>query len=230
MKPRQVRNVNEKFKVAVVGAGPAGLTAAAHAAEMGVSHLLLESSAQLSNTIFRYQKGKFVMAEPGSVPLRSPLPFEAGKREAVLDGWNDTVKQLGVNVRNGAEVMAIDGQKGDFQLHLKSGEVISAAHIVLAIGLQGNIRKLGTEGEDLPFVQYQLDDAGEYADETIVVVGAGDAAIENAVSLTDQNKVIIVNRKDEFARVKCTSSEHMGPLEPFSKRHFSARTFSSLAC
>ena len=28
----------------------------------------------------------------------------------------------------------------------------------------------------------------------------------------------------------CTSSEHLGPLEPFSKRHFSARTFSSLAC
>jgi hypothetical protein len=30
--------------------------------------------------------------------------------------------------------------------------------------------------------------------------------------------------------VDCTSSEHMAPLEPFSKRHFSARTFSSLAC
>jgi multiple antibiotic resistance protein len=28
----------------------------------------------------------------------------------------------------------------------------------------------------------------------------------------------------------CTSSEHMAPLEPFSKRHFSAGTFSSLAC
>ena len=28
----------------------------------------------------------------------------------------------------------------------------------------------------------------------------------------------------------CTSSKHMAPLEPFSKRHFSARTFSSLAC
>ena len=194
--------MHEKFKVAVVGAGPAGLSAAAHASEKGMSHLLLESSAQLSDTIFRYQKGKFVMAEPGSVPLRSPLPFEAGKRETVLDGWNETTRQLGVNVRNGAEVMAIDGHKGDFQLQLKSGEVISAEHIVLAIGLQGNIRKLGIEGEDLPFVQYQLDDAGEYADETIVVVGAGDAAIENAVSLTDQNKVIIVNRKDEFARVK----------------------------
>ncbi len=30
--------------------------------------------------------------------------------------------------------------------------------------------------------------------------------------------------------VQCTSSEHMGPLEPFSKRHFSAHAFSSLAC
>jgi hypothetical protein len=28
----------------------------------------------------------------------------------------------------------------------------------------------------------------------------------------------------------CTSSKHMAPLEPFSKGHFSARTFSSLAC
>jgi hypothetical protein len=30
--------------------------------------------------------------------------------------------------------------------------------------------------------------------------------------------------------LNCTSSEHMAPFEPFSKRHFSARTFSSLAC
>ena len=33
-------------------------------------------------------------------------------------------------------------------------------------------------------------------------VGAGDAAIENAVALAKQNKVIIVNRKGEFARIK----------------------------
>ena len=33
-----------------------------------------------------------------------------------------------------------------------------------------------------------------------------------------------------FASALCTSSEHMALLEPFSKRHFSARAFSSLAC
>src|SRR5690606_14595614 len=72
----------------------------------------------------------------------------------------------------------------------------------LGIGLQGNIRKLGVPGEDLPFVQYQLDDPDEYAGETIVVVGAGDAAIENAIALARNNQVIIVNRRDEFARAK----------------------------
>ena len=34
------------------------------------------------------------------------------------------------------------------------------------------------------------------------MVGAGDAAIENAVALARQNKVTIINRRDEFARAK----------------------------
>ena len=68
--------------------------------------------------------------------------------------------------------------------------------------MQGNPRQLGVEGDQAPFVQYQLDDPGEYKGETIVVVGAGDAAIENAVALAANNKVYIVNRKDEFARAK----------------------------
>jgi CRP-like cAMP-binding protein/Fe-S-cluster-containing hydrogenase component 2 len=51
-------------------------------------------------------------------------------------------------------------------------------------------------------VQYTLDDPDEYQDETIVIVGAGDAAIENAIALARCNKVIIINRRDEFARAK----------------------------
>ena len=73
---------------------------------------------------------------------------------------------------------------------------------MLAIGLQGNLRKLGAPGEDLPIVQYQLDDPKAYEDETIIVVGAGDAAIENAIALAEQNRVIMINRNDEFARCK----------------------------
>jgi len=192
----------ERFRIAVVGSGPGGLSAAARAAERGISHVLLEAEPHLSNTIFRYQKGKHVMDEPGILPLRSPLPFTAGSREAILQAWDDGVGKLKVNVRHNAEVTAIKKQDaGHFVLTTRAG-AIEADNVIMGIGLQGNIRKLGVPGEDLPFVQYQLDDPDEYSGETIIVVGAGDAAIENAVALSKQNEVIIINRRDEFARAK----------------------------
>ena len=192
----------ERFKIAIVGSGPGGKSAAAHAAELNVPHVLLEASPYLSYTIYRYQKGKHVMDEPGILPLRSPLPFKAGSRESILDAWNEGVQKLGTNVRFGHEVEKIQKGAGGFTLTCANGTSVEAEFVVLGIGLQGNIRKLGVPGEDLPFVQYQLDDPDEYEGETIVVVGAGDAAIENAIALAKQNQVIIINRKDEFARAK----------------------------
>ncbi len=192
----------QRFQVAIVGAGPAGLSAAAHAAKLGVSHVLLEASAVHAHTIQRYQKGKHVMAEPSVLPLRSELDFAAGVREEVLGRWQKNIQALGINVQYGATVESISGREPAFTLRLKSGETIAAERVVFAIGLQGNLRQLGVAGDDLPCVQYQLDDPDEYRDEVIVVVGAGDAAIENAAALVGQNKVIIVNRSDEFSRVK----------------------------
>lgn len=190
------------LKVGIIGSGPAGLSAAAHAAELGVSHVLLESEDHASNTIYKYQKGKHVMAEPQILPLRSPMSFAAGKREEILDKWNEELERLKVNVRYGQEVSSIGGEDGRFEVRTKQGETFFCRKIVLAIGLQGNLRKLGVEGESLEGVQYQLDDPKEYEDETIVVVGAGDAAIENALALSEQNRVILVNRNEEFTRCK----------------------------
>ncbi len=192
----------ERVKIAIVGAGPGGLSAAARAAALNVPHVLLEASRQLANTIFRYQKGKHVMAEPAVLPLRAEISFEAGPRERILAGWDDGVRKAGANVRFNAEVAGIQGTTGAFTLTLANGERIAAEAVVVAIGLQGNLRKLEVPGDDAPFVQYQLDDPGEYRDETIVVVGAGDAAIENALALAAHNSVIILNRRDEFARAK----------------------------
>jgi CRP-like cAMP-binding protein/thioredoxin reductase/Pyruvate/2-oxoacid:ferredoxin oxidoreductase delta subunit len=190
------------LKVGIIGSGPAGLSAAAHAAELGVSHVLLESEMQASNTIFKYQKGKHVMAEPQILPLRSPMSFAAGTREEILGKWNEEIARHKVNIRFGQEVTTISGSDGAFEVRTKQGEVFFCRKIVLAIGLQGNLRKLGVEGESLEGVQYQLDDPKEYEDETIVVVGAGDAAIENALALAEQNRVILVNRNEEFTRCK----------------------------
>lgn len=190
------------FDLVIVGGGPAGLSAAARAAELGKSYVLLEASNAHANTIQEYQKGKHVMAEPAVVPLRSDFSFTAGTREAVLSAWQQEIDKLDVNVRYGCDVKSITGAKPDFELTLADGEVIAAANVVLAIGLQGNPRKLGVAGEDAAFVQYTLADPDEFKQETIVIVGAGDAAIENAIALARDNSVVIVNRRDEFARAK----------------------------
>ncbi len=190
------------YELIIVGAGPAGLSAAAHAQKLGLNYLLLEGSAAPANTIQRYQKGKHVMAEPAVVPLRSDLAFSAGTREAILNSWQSGLDDLGVNIRYSAQVSAISGKRPDFELTLSDGEPLQAEAIILAIGLQGNPRKIGVPGEDDASVQYTLDDPEEYKNETIAIVGAGDAAIENAVALARNNSVVIINRRDEFARAK----------------------------
>ena len=126
--------MGDKVRVAIVGSGPAGLSAAAHAAQRGMSHILLEKTDHLSDTIFKYQKGKHVMATPSNLVLRSDLDFDAGKRETILDTWDRQIAEGQVNVRTNADVTAIAGSAGAFTLSLKDGSVIEAEAVVLAIG------------------------------------------------------------------------------------------------
>lgn len=197
----------ERYPIAVVGAGPGGLSAACRAAEQGVEHILLEGSPHYANTQYRYQKGKHVMDEPMVLPLRAPVSFSAGTRESILEQWRADAERHNVNAQFEAPVTGISGKRGKFKISLADGDTVHAENVVLAIGMQGNLRKLGRPGEDLPFVQYELEDPDAYSDETIVVVGAGDAAIENALALARQNRVIIVNTRDEFNRAKDANNQ-----------------------
>ena len=192
----------EHYEVAIIGSGPCGMSAGGRAAEQNMSHVVLERTDHLSDTIFKYQRGKHVMATPDVLPLRSSMAFAAGTRETILGKWDEQTSSLGVNMRHNAEVTEIGGEKGNFTLTLKNGETLTAENVVLGIGLQGNLRKLACPGGDWEGVQYQLDDPEEYEAENIVVIGAGDAAIENAIALAKNNNVYIVNRRDEFARAK----------------------------
>ena len=199
----------QRYHVAIIGAGPAGLSAAGRAqfhdaqdSASAPSYVLLEGFAAHAKTIQQYQKGKHVMAEPGFLNLRSDFEFDAGTREQILDSWQNSLSSQGVNINYGAEVTAVQRNDNAFELSCANGDVVLAEHVVLAMGTAGNPRKLGVDGENLPLVQYQLDDPDAYSGERIIVIGAGDAAIENAVGLSKQNEVVIVNRRDEFSRAK----------------------------
>ncbi|MEY3218807.1 MAG: hypothetical protein RIT27_164 [Pseudomonadota bacterium] len=196
------------FQIGIIGSGPAGLSAALQAVKCKLSHIVLESAAQPAQTIRHYQKNKWVMAEPSILPLRSALPFQAASRETVLESWEKILKTTPVNLRCNAELVEITGQKGCFQLHLKSGEMISVEQIVLAIGMQGNLRKLDEKIlETNGHIHYELTDPNQWSRQTILVIGAGDAAIENALALSENNQVIIVNRREEFSRAKPANND-----------------------
>jgi Fe-S-cluster-containing dehydrogenase component/thioredoxin reductase len=192
----------QQYDVAILGAGPGGLSAAARAAQRGLSHVLLEAAEQHANTIQRYQRRKHVMAEPSLLPLRSDLKFAAGRREEVLDSWHADIASAKINVRYRAEVTAVERVAAGFKITLKSGELILATKVVLALGVAGNPRRLGVVGDDHPAIHTSLESADDVHGESILIVGAGDSAIENAVALSHSNKVVLVNRGEGFPRAK----------------------------
>ena len=88
----------QKYKIAIVGSGPSGLSAAARAAQKEVSHILLETTDHASDTIYKFQKRKFVMATPDVMPLRSDTSFAAGTREEILEKWDEEIEHQKVNI------------------------------------------------------------------------------------------------------------------------------------
>src|SRR5207302_5490564 len=136
------------------------------------------------------------------LPLRSELEFQEGSREALIEHWTGAAQEVGIRVRLGIEVTAITGERGAFAITLAGGETLKAEFVVLAIGIQGNLNKLRIQGAELPKVQYQLDDPDEYQGEEIIVIGTGDAGLENAIALAVNNNVSVIIRVADFPRAK----------------------------
>lgn len=195
-----------EIRIAIVGAGPAGIAAAIQAAKRGVNHYVLERTS-LANTIERYQKGKWVMDEPPRLPIQGDLDmgFEAGTRESVLEEWERAIGESGANLLMGPEyeLVELEGTLGSFTLKCKGGQPLTATHVVLSMGVQGNLRTFGVEGDELSHVTYQLDDPAQHVGKRVVVAGVGDAGIENALALAEyDNQVTILNRSSEIVRAK----------------------------
>ena len=184
----------------VVGAGPAGIATASHAHANGLAYALLERSDHLADTIYSYQARKFVMAEPTMIPARGDVPFAAGSRESILAAWQKHIEEKGLNVVFNAEVKSLSREGDCFVLKTSAGQTYEGKNVVLAMGTQGNPRKLGTPGENMEHVRYRLVDPAEHENQDILVVGAGDSGMEIAIALSDENRVGLVVRGAEITR------------------------------
>ena len=188
------------YDLIIVGAGASGLNAALEAKERGLSAVVLEKD-QVATTIVNFPEGKWVYAEPDSVPPKGKLWLDGATKEDLLERWNRMVEdnQLDVHTQDG--VSQVSRTDNGFNVTTDSGASYQGKRVVLAIGQRGNARKLNVPGEDREQVYHRLYAPRHYTGEAILVVGGGNSAVEAALTLAEHNRVTLSYRKSEFARI-----------------------------
>jgi len=185
--------------VVIIGGGAAGLNAALQAKERGMKSVVLEKE-KIANTIENFPEGKWVYAEPDTQPAKGKLWLDGATKEDLIKKWHQIVDENKIDIRKEEGVEGVEKKDGIFHVKTSKGEYRSK-RIVLATGQRGNPRKLNVPGEDQGHVYHRLYSPRKYKDESILVIGGGNSAVEAAVTLSEQNKVYISYRKGEFGRI-----------------------------
>ncbi len=191
-----------EYDVIIVGAGPAGMTAALAAKAHGLRYLVLEQE-EIGGSLLHYPRKKLVLTSPVDIPLYGKLKASEISKEELLDLWHTIIKQTQLSISTRQKVIAVNSSREGFQVETTGG-TYSSGSVVLAIGRRGSPRKLGVPGEDRPKVMYKLIEAEAYTNNNILIVGGGDSAIEAANALASQegNSVTVSYRRGEFVRLK----------------------------
>lgn len=200
----------DAFDAVVVGAGPAGMSAAATLEASGVRYAVLEREQDLGGTVRHYPRRKVVMTQPFTIPGYGTIDATEIPKEALMDLWHDVSEASGVGlkIRIGHRVTAISRDDGDLlKVESDGGAPVWARRVVLAIGRRGTPRKLSVPGETSGQVYYGLQEPEAFAGRRCLVVGGGDSAVEAAVALADEpgTTVHLSYRKARITRAKAAN-------------------------
>jgi len=192
----------QQYDLVIIGAGPAGLSAALEAQKRGFSYVVLEAN-RVFNTIENFPYQKPIIVTPEGTP-DSELRFSDGTKESLLEQLHHAIEDKDIAIECPVKVQKVEKQQdGSFVTICNDGKKYNGKRVLVAIGKSGNPRHLGVDGEDKEHVFHRLIDPRNHKEESVVVVGGGDSAIEAAVALAKAgNTVHLSYRKSQLSRAK----------------------------
>jgi thioredoxin reductase (NADPH) len=192
------------YDALVVGAGPAGVSATLRLLEAGLRVALVDREG-LGGTILHYPRAKVVMTGALELPIIGTVRRRKMSKEELVALWSTINERAKLPLIAGVLVDGVTEASGAAWEITTSQGPMRAANVLLALGRRGTPRKLGIPGEDLAKVHYRLLEPAEFRGKHVLVVGGGNSAVENALSLADAGgcaSVSISYRRAAFARCR----------------------------
>ena len=191
-----------RIDVAVVGAGPAGLSTAIEARKAGLAATVFEQGALL-DAMRRFPTNLVWFSTPELLEIGG-VPFVIATvrptRIDVLNYYQKVAKHYGLDVRAHDAVQAVTASDGGFTLRTAAGASYRAANVVVATGYFDTPNHLGIPGEDLPHVRHYYDEPYGYYGDDVAVVGGRNSAVEAALDLYRHGvRVTLIHRGERLS-------------------------------
>jgi thioredoxin reductase (NADPH) len=189
--------VTDLLDLLIIGAGPAGLSAADAAAGAGLSYVVIEKGT-IANTIRQYPVGREMFSTPNELEMRtgSLKPVrEKPTREELLSHYIHFVLDHDLQISTAEEVTGVEGDNNEgFIVRTRcrsfhgtqSEKSYRARTILFATGAMEHPRQLKVPGEQLPKVHHRFVDPYPYVRKNSLVVGGGNSAAEAALFLSEE--------------------------------------------
>jgi thioredoxin reductase (NADPH) len=179
--------MTEPLDLLIIGAGPAGLSAAYAAAQEGLRYLVIEKGT-IADTIRQYPVGRTLFSTPNELEMHpgtlQPVR-EKPTREELLSHYIHFVLDNDLQFNDGEEVVDIEKSAEGFIVRSSKSEY-RAARLLFAIGAMGHPRLLNIPGESLPKVHHLFVEPYAYIRKDALVVGGGNSAAEAALFLSEE--------------------------------------------